>query len=240
VSVGKNDTPGQETYHHAEMKAWEAPQGEACTEQISAHIERHLGKVKSVFHEIMSDTVHIDVHFVPPSEEFPYVRLVTSGMSDLPMAVPPEDENSPRHIELIMTLPGDWKLDEESFQDDRWYWPVRLIKYLARMPHKYDTWLGWGHSIPNGDPAQPLAPDTALIGAVILPSVTVAKEFHTLKINDEKTIRFYAVVPLYPEELDLKLRKGTAELMRKFGRANITDIVEPGRTNVGKKFLGLF
>ncbi|MFQ8729788.1 MAG: suppressor of fused domain protein [Enterocloster bolteae] len=24
------------------------------------------------------------------------------------------------------------------------YWPIRLIKYLARFPHEYSTWLGWG------------------------------------------------------------------------------------------------
>jgi hypothetical protein len=31
------------------------PHGEQCTEQISAHIEKHLGKVESVFHELVSD-----------------------------------------------------------------------------------------------------------------------------------------------------------------------------------------
>ena len=231
---------GQPVYRHGPAKGWEAPQGEVCLEQISAHIEKHLGKVASVFHEIMSDTVHIDVHFVLPTKAFPYARLVTSGMSDLPMGIPPEAGKSAKHLELLLTLPGDWKLDQDSFDDERWYWPVRLIKYLARMPHKYNTWLGWGHSIPNGDPAEPYAPNTTLNGAVILPSVTVPEEFHTLKIDEDKTIRFYAVVPLYPEEMDLKLRSGTEELMKRFGRADITDIVQPGRKNVGRRFLGLF
>jgi hypothetical protein len=230
----------QPVYRHGPQKPWEAPQGEVCLEQISAHIEKHLGKVESVFHEIISDAVHIDVHFVLPTEAFPYARLVTSGMSDLPMGIPPEISKSAKHLELLLTLPGDWKLDQDSFDDERWYWPVRLIKYLARMPHKHNTWLGWGHSIPNGDPAESYAAGTAWNGAVILPSVTVPEAFHTLKIDEEKTIRFYAVVPLYPEEMDLKLRSGTEELMKRFGRADITDIVQPGRKNVGRKFLGLF
>ncbi|WP_251274378.1 hypothetical protein, partial [Enterobacter hormaechei] len=34
-------------------------------EAISAHLERHLGPVSGVFHEIISDLVHIDVHVVP-------------------------------------------------------------------------------------------------------------------------------------------------------------------------------
>lgn len=31
-------------------------------ERISAHIEKHLGKITHVFHEVLSDQVHIDVH----------------------------------------------------------------------------------------------------------------------------------------------------------------------------------
>lgn len=89
-----------------------------------------------------SDTVHIDVHFVKPSAEFPFIRLVTSGMSDLPMTTPPEVA-VPRYIELMMTLPADWKLDQSALEDENWYWPIGFLKYFARLPHKYQTWLGW-------------------------------------------------------------------------------------------------
>ena len=74
-------------------------------EAISAHIERHLGPVSGVFHEIISDLVHIDVHVVPANDHCPYLRLVTSGMSDLPMTVPAEvDADVPRYMELMVTL----------------------------------------------------------------------------------------------------------------------------------------
>jgi hypothetical protein len=124
---------GSPIHYYDEPAGWEAPQGEMCLEQISAHIEAHLGPVATVFHEIVSDTVHIDVHVVLPTEESPYARLVTSGMSDLPM---PGDNDVPRYLELVATLPGDWRLDRASFEDERWYWPVRLLKQLARFPHK--------------------------------------------------------------------------------------------------------
>jgi len=61
---------------------------DSCIEQISDHVERHIGPIESVFHEIISDTVHVDVHFVPPTEARPWTTLVTSGMSDRPMAAP--------------------------------------------------------------------------------------------------------------------------------------------------------
>src|SRR5262245_19498833 len=57
-------------------------------EAISRHIERHLGEYPTVFHEIVSHLVHIDVHFVAPNTQRPYHTLITSGMSDRPMTVP--------------------------------------------------------------------------------------------------------------------------------------------------------
>src|SRR4051812_32971873 len=116
VSMG-----GTPIFQHGEAAPFEPARGEECIEQISAHIEAHLGKVETVFHEVVSDTVHVDVHFVKPTEGFPFVRLVTSGMSVLPMSVP-EGMDVPRYVELLVTLPGDWRLDQDSFKDEAWYW----------------------------------------------------------------------------------------------------------------------
>lgn len=230
---------GSPIYHHTEATPFQAPQGEECIKEISDHIESHLGKVETVFHEIVSDTVHIDVHFVKPTDDFPFVRLVTSGMSDLPMTVPDGAESS-RYAELMVTLPGDWRLDQKSFEDENWYWPVRLLKGLARLPHKYRTWLGFGHSVPNGDPPEPYASRTGLCGAIVLPPVTVPEGFHRLRINEEKEITFYAAVPLYAEEMNFKLRSGTDKLLDKFDRADVSDIIDPVRRNVARKRFGIF
>ncbi|MGZ3159870.1 MAG: suppressor of fused domain protein, partial [Burkholderiaceae bacterium] len=205
---------------------------------ISDHIERYLGEIETVLHEIISDTVHIDVHIVKPSADFPYIRLVTSGMSDLPMTVP-AGSGAPEYVELMLTLPADWKLDQKSFEDENWFWPVSQLKYLARFPHKFQTWLGWGHTVPNGDPAEPYSPTTKLCGAIVLPSVTVPDAFHTLRIDDKKEITFYAVVPLFKDEMNLKLRSGTDELLKRFGKKGISDIFSPTRSNVAKKWFGI-
>jgi hypothetical protein len=220
-------------------KEWEAPQGEECIEEISEHIERHIGKIDSVFHEVLSDTVHIDVHHVLPTSERPFHTLLTSGMSDLPMNVP-GDADVPKYMELMATLPENWEIGDAQFQNENWYWPVRLMKYLARFPHKYDTWLGWGHTIPNGDPAEAFAENCDFTGVIILPSVNVPEEFYTLTIDAEKQIEFFSMVPLYQEEMDLKLRKGTDALLEKFDKQGVTDIVDLNRKNVAKKRFGLF
>lgn len=228
---------GQPIYRHGEPTEWKPPQGEECIEEISRHIEKHLGKVETVFHEILSDTVHIDVHWVKPNEKYPFVRLVTSGMSDLPMSTP-TGYNTPKYMELMISLPAQWQIDEESFKDESWYWPVRLLKVLARLPHKHNTWLGIGHTVPNGDPPEPYATNTALCGSIVLPSVSVPDGFHKLSISEEKEITFYSVVPLYVEEMNLKLRKGTNELLKLFDKKDIDDIVNIKRVDVTKKLFG--
>ncbi|MDO8455927.1 MAG: suppressor of fused domain protein [Burkholderiaceae bacterium] len=234
VSLG-----GSPIYRHGEPVPWAPPLGEEFIQQISDHIEKHLGPIENVFHEIVSDVVHIDVHIVKPTPEFPYIRLVTSGMSDLPMTTP-DDADVPRYAELMITLPAEWKTDQASFEDETWYWPIRLIKGLARLPHKYETWLGFGHTIPNGDPAEPYAPNTSLCGAIVLPSVTVPPGFQILEIPGIKTVTFYSVVPLYQKEMDLKLRLGTDKLLDRFDRKGFNDVVSVKRSDVTTKRFGLW
>ncbi len=230
---------GSPIYQHGAPSAWEAPKGEEFIEQISSHIEQHLGSIETVFHELISDTVHIDVHFVKPTKEFPFVQLVTSGMSDLPMATP-DDPSIPKYVELLVTLPSDWKLDQQSLDNEDWHWPIRLLKSLARLPHKHQTWLGWGHTVPNGDPPEPYAGNTKLCGAIVLPSLTVPSSFHELIIPEHKTITFYSVVPLYESEMNLKLRSGTNELTDLFDRKGVTDIIDVGRKDVTRKRFGFW
>lgn len=230
---------GSQMLLHRRPNAFTAPAGEECIEQISAHIEQHLGPISQVFHEIVSDAVHIDVHVVPATEAFPYLRLVTSGMSDLPMTLA-DDVQAPPYMELMLTLPADWPIQHGDFDNEAHYWPVRLLKMLARLPHKLDTWLGFGHTIPNFDPPQPYAPGIGFDGAIVLPPVNAPEDFGHLVIDAHKTIVFMSIVPLYPEEMALKLKKGSDALLDAFDAKGISDIIEPGRVNVARKRFGLF
>ena len=82
-------------------------------EHISNHVERHYGKIETVWHEIISDLVHVDVHWVQPTAERPYHTLVTSGMSDRPMTVPEGAEDF-RYGEVMLCLPSEWKISKEA------------------------------------------------------------------------------------------------------------------------------
>lgn len=204
-------------------------------EAVAAHIERHVGPVDNVWHELMSTYVHVDVHHVPPTPERPFHVLATSGMSERPMRTPPELPEDWRHAELLMCLPSDWPLTQEVFTDERHYWPVRWLKTLARFPHEYGSWLGYGHTVPNGDPAEPLGPGTELAGLMIVPPLLLGDDVHRLTLADGRVVRFWSVVPLYVAEMEFKLRKGADALLERLDEAGVTDLVDPTRPNVAAR-----
>ncbi|HEX4590357.1 MAG TPA: suppressor of fused domain protein [Gemmataceae bacterium] len=224
---------GQPVYRHQPRdREFEPAFGDRrAIDAISRHVGRYVGKVEHVFHEIVSDLVHIDVHLVPPQPNRDFVTLVTSGMSDRPMTLPP-DCDAPEYAELLLCLRSDWPLEQEDFKNEANYWPIRLLKFLARLPHEYDTWLGFGHTVPNGDPPAPFDASTELCCALIVPPTLFDERFEQLAISDDKVVQFYAVVPLYREEMDFKLQHGTEELLGRFAAAGICELLDPRRPNV--------
>lgn len=200
-------------------------------EQINTHIEKHIGPIAMVWHEILSDLVHIDVYHIAPTPDRPYHTLVTSGMSDLPMAAP-EGEEACRHAELMICLPASWPMKQEDWKQERHYWPVRWLKLLARFPHEHKTWIWARHTMPNGDPAEPLADNVGWTGIILDFPYTLSTEFFQLKISEVKTICFLAVIPLYTDEMEFKLKHGGTALMELFERAKYTELIDPARRSV--------
>ena len=213
---------------------------EDSIERISAHIEEHIGPVAVVFHELISDLVHVDIHMVAPTAERPYHTLITSGMSDLPMTTP-AGADLPRYAELIISLPPEWRLTQEAFNDERNYWPIRLLKTLARLPHEHETWLGFGHTIPhNGDPAEPYAKNTELCCALLSQPQLIPEPALGITVDDEKTIWFYSVVPLYRDEMEFKLKKGSDALFKLLEAHEVNEVLNIKRRSVCKKRRWLF
>jgi hypothetical protein len=227
------ESSGGPIYPHDEAVPDDAPSGgdPRLIERVDAHIGKHIGPVDQVFHEMVSPYVHVDVHHVPPAADRPFHALVTSGMSELPMTTPPGAEAF-QYAELIVLLPPAWPLSQEAFEDEANYWPVRWLKQLARLPHEFGTWLGYGHSIPNGDPPVPFAPTTKLSGMLLATAVSLPEAASELRLDDERSVFFWTVIPLYAEEMELKLRKGADALLDKLANAGITDIIDPTRPNV--------
>jgi Suppressor of fused protein (SUFU) len=203
-------------------------------DRITNHIEAHIGPVATVFHEIISDLMHIDIHIVEPSPERNCYTLVTSGMSDRAMNAP-EEYAEFRFSELLISLPPDWPMNQESWNDEANYWPIRMLKFLARFPHEYQTWLWALHTIPNGNPPEPFACNTQMTGVLLLPPITLPEEFQELVIDSQKTIYFHSVVPLHSDEMELKLKKGAEALFDGFEKQGVSELLNPMRASVVTK-----
>jgi hypothetical protein len=227
----EDDSPQTIRYAPSE-RSWEpAAEGDpATTEAIERHIARHFGEPATVWHEIVSDRVHIDVHVVEPTDARPYFTLVTTGMSDLPMTVPSGDDSS-QYAEMMISLPPDWPLSQEAFRDERAYWPIRLLKVIARLPHEYQTWIAEWHTVPNGDPAEPYAPDCPFTGVLLAPMIRCAPEARTIEVDGGKVVTLLALIPLHPAEMDLKLAQGAGALIDAFDRAGVSELLDPARSS---------
>ena len=237
-------TEGGSVVHRLQERAGELEiaTGDAeLIEAVGGHIAQYIGEPDSVFHEIISDLVHIDVHVVKPTPQRPWLTLVTSGMSERPMTTPEELEGMD-YAELMMCLPPDWPIGEEfaNFSDEENYWPIRGLKFLARLPHEYETWLGPGHTVPNGDPPAPFHDGTKLCCLLVVPPVGAKEGVEVLTLPDGRRVNFYSVLPLYKEEMKLKLRRGADALGAKLAELPLEQLFDPGRKNVAAKRFGLF
>ncbi|MFN0098537.1 MAG: suppressor of fused domain protein [Gemmatimonadaceae bacterium] len=210
-------------------------------ESVDAHITRQVAPVDLVFHEIISPDLHIDVHWVKPARDRPFHTLVTSGMSERPMFTPAEAADF-RFAELAILLDPKWPIDHARFSDENVYWPIRLLKTVARFPFEAETWVGMGHSVAAANPPEPLAPATQLSCAILLPPLSLGEGFMHMPRKDGGTTYFWNVLPLYTDELALKLEKGSDALMDALDAVGVDDVVrqERPRATGRKKFLGLF
>jgi len=212
-SSRKNSEP--EVYSEDEMSA------------IEQHIQSTFGAFDQVFHELDSPDIHVDICVVPPSERRNYYTLVTMGMGAHRMNVPKElAEYKLERAELAIALPPDWKLDKDSMQEQRWYWPVGLLKVLARLPISNDTWLGFGHTM---DKQSPFAEDTELCAAILTGpqdmELDTCGEVCILPGGEE--VNFYQVLPLYREEMEYKLEHDADALLERL--AAVSFVVCPDR-----------
>ena len=195
---------------------------------IEQHIQNTFGDFENVFHELVSPDIHVDICVVPPSKERDYYTLVTMGMGAHRMHVPEElAEYKLERAELVIALPPDWKLDGESMEEERWYWPIGLLKVLARLPIASNTWLGFGHTM---DKQSPFAEDTELCAALLVgPQDVVWNGGEVCTLPSGEVVNFYQVIPLYRNEMEYKMEHDADALLKKM--AGISFVVNPTRQN---------
>lgn len=179
---------------------------------VENYIIKNIGDIYTVFHEMYSPDLHVDICVIPPQRGFDYCALVTSGMGSYEMNMPEDlEEYELERAELIMCVPPEMVDPSDS---DSWF--IDIMRTVAHLPLERNSWLAHGHTVGAG---QGNTIDSSMpYNAVILKG---ANEF-----NDEplpkcylpsgEVVNFYYLVPIYAEELDFKLSNGASKLFGLF------------------------
>ena len=182
-------------------------------EVLDKFIVDMFGDYANVMHEVASLDIHLDVCIVEPSPEEPYYKLVTMGAGAYRMQVPKEYERFKLdYAEYVIYLPKDWNIQSNK-EDD--CWPIHLLKNTARIPIWNDTWLSYGHTTQGDAEGSPYASSTRF-NSIVLNCAENAKGDVRLVMPSGKVVNFYEIVPLYPEELEFKLKHDANKLFEMF------------------------
>ncbi len=237
----KNDDPkthcwvSKETYNRLQSGNLFKGQKSEIGQQrklIEQHLETHLGGVDKILDDHRGDKYHIDIYILPPNDKRNYGVMATSGMSDYGMSMPPKLRIF-QYGELYIKLPSDWPYPMEVLKQDDYAWVFQNLFLLPRSVHDNRTFFWNGQVIDNDEP---FAKNTELSGFLIkYPStIDVPVEFNMLKVNPQKAICFFQLVPLYHEEMDFLEKNGLEKLYAKFDKFGVTDIVDLNRENTCK------
>jgi hypothetical protein len=208
--------------------------GGADQAALQAHIKAHLGKISTIYPETEktnSDLPPIALYLIAPTRRRPYYTLITAGMSSLPLHTP-DDSSEAQYAELLMCLPTEWSFSPEALQDEANAWPLHWLKAVAQLPHSTKSWLGWGHTLAVGEGLSLAAPNTLFSALLLLSPVLPSEDFQELYINEQKTINFWSLIPLYAEEMNYKLDYGLERLVTRFDEQCISELLDPKRANL--------
>lgn len=184
---------------------------------------RLFGAEFTLHRDVVSAPFPVDVYaFAPGHGGRDFFTLVTSGMSDRPMAVPADDAAAARRAELVLYLdspPGPAVL--------------RLLRTVATMPPRAQAWLGHGHTLPNGDPPAPLFKNSELSALLVL-SAILAPECDLerwLELDGDPVTALWPV-PVSAAECAYKLERGTRALLDVFNATKLSCVLDAQRPSL--------
>lgn len=205
----------------------------SLVEHINDWVSTRIPGESFVFHEIASLDIHLDVYVWPPTPERPVWTLVTSGMSDRAMKMPEHLAEYSR-AELMLTLPGDWPIDQIKTlgEETKYSWPILVLKNLARLPFAIDGYLSWGTTTQANRELTDTYPFSDFNGVLIShPLVADPEEFYQLTVGNDSVV-FWGVYFIYTDELAYSFEHGGGALADLLDEANIHHSLIPRRASV--------
>lgn len=168
------------------------------------HIEHYFGPVSFVLSEEKWEHVKVDIAVIEPSAERKYYTLVTIGFS----AVEQKDEDTTERVELVMMLHDNWIIPSAS---EEYYWPVRLLKNMARHYHTSHQRISAGYCYCNDTT---FCEKTSMRAALVYYlNRLVAPGAQSLQLPGDRDVYYYSVTPLHGEEMEMCMENGAEFLI---------------------------
>jgi hypothetical protein len=194
---------------------------------IVEYIREHLGEPEPLaIGSLLPANPDVSIRRLYAGEK---LLLFTNGMSKRAMSTPPGMEEF-RYAELVMHLYDGWSATENDLRlSPEQLWPFEWLLRLATIPFEENTWLGHPVGIiANGEPPEPLAPDTAMTCWLL---VADARDLKPLELPDRR-VYFYHAMPIHTAERDFERREGWEAILRLFEQKGVSFMIDPERESV--------
>jgi hypothetical protein len=151
--------------------------------------------------------------------------LLTSAFHNYQMPVP-EKLQGYEFGQLYFCIPEYWDLTNTENPEVRWLfdWLIRIATYTITN----NTWLGDGHTYNCTKYGKQLSPAIRQDHLFISSPNYLDEELKPVELED-KIINFWALIPLFGDEMDYKQGKGTVKLKKKFLLKGVTEKLDEFR-----------
>ena len=166
----------------------------------------------------------------------PVTVILTNGLSDYSMPVS-EKWKGREFNELCFCLPSYWELDDTT--NPNFYWVYDWLFRFETFVREKETWFGPGHTIPAGNPIQPISgllkQEYFLFGDPML----LRDELAPIQL-DNKPVHFLVTVPIFGDEFDYKIGKGTHKFFKRYLNRKNTEVIDDFRPSILKSRMIFF
>jgi hypothetical protein len=107
---------------------------------------------------------------------------------------------------------------------------INTLRWVAHFPHNSQSFLGYGHTMPNGSPPAPFWGSTELDTLFFVPPIVMKDQTLPSELQLEgDPVHFLWVVPLTTAECNFKLKNGFEAMMNLFQERRHPHVFDPHR-----------